>query len=194
MVIGMAVGGATLAAQRPAAPAAPAPGPTGAPATPAPAAPATPAAPRVFTGATGLLFNTVRADRVADFERVIGYVRKAFETSTNEGIRAQGRGWKVLKAAEPGPNGTVLYVFLIDPVVPGADYGLGRILADVITDATELQEVWKLYTGAMTTGGTLLNLNAVAATPAGPVGPGPAPREVETAPRPQGAAQDLAPR
>jgi hypothetical protein len=66
----------------------------------------------------------------------------------------------------------VLYVFVVDPVVPDADYGLGRILAGAITDPAQLQEVWRLYMGAITTGGTLLNLRAVepppptAATPA----------------------------
>jgi hypothetical protein len=54
----------------------------------------------------------------------------------------------------------VLYVFVLDPTVPGADYGLGRLLAEAY-DTTTLQEVWKLYTGAVTGGGTLLNLTPV---------------------------------
>jgi hypothetical protein len=115
----------------------------------------------VFSGAAGLLFNTVRADRVADFERVLGHLQKALETSADPKVRAQAKGWKVWKAGEPGPNGTVLYVYVIDPVVPDADYGLGRILAEAITDPAQLQEVWRLYTGATTTGGTLVNLRAV---------------------------------
>ncbi len=153
---------AEAAQQRPAAgaPGTPPAGP-GAPATPAAPAAAQPAAPRVFSGAAGLLFNTVRADRVADFERVLGHLRRALETSTDPKVRAQAQGWKVWKAAEPGPNGTVLYVYVIDPVVPDADYGLGRILAEAITDPAQLQEVWRLYTGATTTGGTLLNLREV---------------------------------
>lgn len=139
-----------------------APGAPPAPAAPAPAA--QPAVARVFSGSAGLLFNTVRADRVADFERVLGHLRRALETSTDPKVRAQAQGWKVWKAAEPGPNGTVLYVYVIDPVVPEADYGLGRILAEAITDPAQLQEVWRLYTGATTSGGTLLNLRAI--TPA----------------------------
>jgi hypothetical protein len=164
------------AAQRPAAPAPGAPGGQGtAPAGPAvPAAPAQPAVPRVFSGTAGLLFNTVRADRVADFERVVGRLQSALETSTDPTVRAQAKGWKVLKAAEPGPNGTVLYVFMIDPVVPDADYGLGRILAAAITDPAQLQEVWRLYMGAITTGGTLLNLRAVEPPAAAPAATAPA--------------------
>ncbi len=167
-------GGAVSAAQRtPPAAGGPPAGPGSPGAAGAPAAPAQPAVPRVFSGTAGLLFNTVRADRVADFERVVGYLKAALETSKDPSVRAQAKGWKVLKAAEPGPNGTVLYVFVIDPVVPDADYGLGRILAEAIPDPVQLQEVWRLYMGAITTGGTLLNLRAVEPAPSAPAGTAP---------------------
>ena len=65
---------------------------------------------------------------------------------------AQAQGWKIFSALEPGPNATSLYVFVIDPAVPGADYGLGRILADAYPE--QIQEIWKLYTGSVTGGGT----------------------------------------
>jgi hypothetical protein len=142
---------------------------------PAPAQPATPGTPatppppsRTFTAPAGLLFNAVRADRVADFEKVLGYLRAALEKTTDPTIRAQARGWKIFKAAEAGPGGTVLYVFAFDPTVPGADYGLGRILADAYPDAAQLQEIWRLYQGAVTSGGSLLNLTPVTGEPAPP--------------------------
>jgi hypothetical protein len=50
--------------------------------------------------------------------------------------------------------------------VPGADYGLGRILAEAYPDAALLQEIWRLYTTSVTSGGSLLNL-----TPVVPVDP-----------------------
>lgn len=118
-------------------------------------------AARTFTAPVGLLFNTVRPERVADFEKVIGYVQEALAKSSDAKDRAQGQGWHVYKAAEPGPNNTVLYVFVLDPTVSGADYGLGRILAEAYTDTAQLQEIWKLYTGAVTSGGSLLNLSPV---------------------------------
>jgi hypothetical protein len=104
-----------------------------------------------------LLFNTVRADRVADFEKVMGYLQAALAKSPSETVRAQAAGWRVFKATEPGPGGTVLYVYVIDPTVMGADYSLGQILADAYTDQAQLQEIWKLYTSSVT-GGSLLNL------------------------------------
>ena len=43
----------------------------------------------------------------------------------------------------------------------GADYGLGRILAEAYPDPTKLQEIWKLYTDSLASGGSLLNLTPV---------------------------------
>jgi hypothetical protein len=103
----------------------------------------------------------VRPERVADFEKLVGYLQTALSSSNNATVRAQAQGWRVLKASEPGPNGAVLYVFMFDPAVPGADYGLGRILAEAYPDPTKLQEIWKLYTDSLASGGSLLNLTPV---------------------------------
>src|SRR4051812_10616067 len=146
-----------------------------------PAAAQTPAAPpaapatRTFTAPVGLLFNTVRPDKVADFERVVGFLQAALEKSSDAKDREQAKGWRIFRAAEPGPANTVLYVFVLDPAVPGVDYGLGRILAEAY-DTTQLQEIWRLYTGAVTSGGTLLNLSPVkpsTITPTATPAPGP---------------------
>ena len=134
------------------------------PAVPRPESPATPAAvssARIFTAPAGIILNAVRPERVADFEKLIGYLQAALATSSDTTVLAQAEGWRVLKASETGPNGVVLYVFLFDPAVAGADYGLGRILAAAYPDQTKLQEVWKLYTDSLATGGSLLNLTPV---------------------------------
>jgi hypothetical protein len=120
--------------------------------------------PRTFTAPVGLLFNTVRADRVEDFEKAMGYLRAALASSTNERVRAQAAGWRIFKATEPGPNNGVLYVFVLDPTVTGADYSLGRILADAYPDQAKLQEIWKLYSSSVT-GGSLLNLTPLKTPP-----------------------------
>src|SRR4029434_736854 len=106
-----------------------------------PAARVQPPPPRTFTAPLGLLFNTVRADRVEDFERAMGYLQAALAASTNERVRAQAAGWRIFKATEGAPGGAVLYVFLLDPTVAGADYSLGRILADAYPDQAKLQEI-----------------------------------------------------
>ena len=134
-----------------------------------PPVPATPVLARSFTATTGLLFNTVRPERVLDFETVIGLLQDALEKSTDPAVRAQANGWRVFKATEPGPNGTVMYVFVVDPAMPGADYGLGRILSDAYPD--RIMEIWKLYTGALAGGGSLLNLSPVVPPPPTPATP-----------------------
>jgi len=165
------------------APANPGQQPPAAPGQPAPTAPAQAAPqPRTFTAPVGLLFNTVRADRVDDFEKAMGYLQAALASSTDERVRAQAAGWRLFKATESAPGGAVLYVYLLDPTVVGADYSLGRILADAYPDQAKLQEIWKLYSGAVT-GGSLLNLTPLKPAPpttAAPTGgerPAPSPEK-----------------
>jgi hypothetical protein len=146
------------------APGPPAPAPGGvAPVALAPVVPPVPLGARVFTAKSGLIFNTVRPDRVVDFEMVMGYLQAAFEQTTDARVREQAKGWRVFKATEPGPNNTVLYVFVIDPAVPGADYGLGRILADAYPD--QIEKIWSLYTGSLAPSATLMNLTPVQSPP-----------------------------
>src|SRR5262245_50015613 len=165
IVLALALAPATLLAQQQP----PLPPPQQQPAAPrtepaAPAAPATASSARTFTAPTGIIINAVRPERVADFERLIGYLQSALMTSSDTTVRAQAEGWQVLKASETGPNGAVLYVFQFNPTVPGADYGLGRILASAYPDQTKLQEIWKLYTDSLASGGSLLNLTPVKVT------------------------------
>src|SRR5512138_413620 len=115
-------------AQQPQAPAQPAASPAPPAGTPPqtapgqPAAPAQPATPtavqtRTFSAPAGLLFTTVRPERVADFEKVLAYLQAAFATSSDPNVKAQAAGWRIFKATEAGPGGTALYVYLIDPTV-----------------------------------------------------------------------------
>ena len=157
-----------LPGQLPGAPGQPVPGQPlpGAkpPAGPAPSA----TAARTFTAPIGLLFNTVRPDKTADFEKLVAVVRKTLASSTDAKLQAIAKGMHFYKATEPGPGNSVVYVFLVDPTVPGEDYGLGRILSAGSTDTVALQEIWKLYTSSVTGGGSLLNLSPVPEPPAEP--------------------------
>jgi hypothetical protein len=123
-----------------------------------------------------MLFNTVRADRVQDFERVLAYLQAALEKSSDPAVQAQAKGWRMFKATEPGPNDTVLYVFQFDPAVKDADYSLGRILAEAYPDTAQLQQIWKMYQDSVTTGGSLLNLTPVIPRAPAPLSPPAAPQ------------------
>ena len=136
--------------------------PASAPVTPPANVVAPPPPGRVFAAERGLIFNAIRSDKVADFETVITKLRQALETSKDPVRNQQGWGWKIFKAAEPGPNGSVLYVFVMDPAVKGADYGVAKILAEAYP--TEIMELYRMYTGAFAPAGqTMLNLQPVGA-------------------------------
>jgi hypothetical protein len=126
---------------------------------------------RVFASEQGLIFNAIRPDKVMDFETVLAKLRAALANSKDPVRNQQGWGWKIFKAAEPGPNGSVLYVFVMDPAVKGADYGVAKILSEAYPN--EIMDLYRMYTGAFATAGqTLINLqpipslNAPSPTPA----------------------------
>jgi len=145
----------------PTAPPAPVPGPP----PPGQSVVSPPPLGRVFASEQGLIFNAIRPDKVMDFETVIVKLREALANSKDPVRNQQGWGWKIFKAAEPGPNGSVLYVFVMDPAVKGADYGVAKILAEAYP--AEIMELYRMYTTAFATAGqTLINLQPVPSTPA----------------------------
>ena len=99
--------------------------------------------PFVFPGDGGVILNFVKADKTTDFEMVLGKVKEALAKSDKAERKQQATGWKVFKASEPGPNGAVIYVFVMDPVVKGADYSVGNILVEAF--GAEGQTLYKTY-------------------------------------------------
>ena len=143
----------------------------GAPPAPAPPAGQNVVSPppmgRVFASEQGLIFNAIRPDKVMDFETVLAKLRTALADSKDPVRNQQGWGWKIYKAAEPGPNGSVLYVFVMDPAVKGADYGIAKILSEAYPN--EVMELYRMYTGAFATAGqSLINLQPIPALNANP--------------------------
>jgi hypothetical protein len=131
------------------------------------AAPAQPAAappnPFIFNSDGGVILNFVKADKTADFEMVMGKLKEALAKSEKPERKAQAAGWKYFKAAEAGPNGVVIYVFIMDPVAKGAEYSVGNILVEVL-GATEGQALYKTYSDSYANPaiGALLHLTKVA--------------------------------
>ena len=158
--------------------------PVVAPGVTAPTVPPALLGARTFAAKTGMIFQSVRPERVVDFETVIGYLKAAIEKSTDPAVRAQFQNWRAFKATESGPNGTITYVFVMDPAVPGADYGFGRVLSEAYPD--RIQEIWKLYTGSLGPGATLLNLTPVEGLPPAPpvIAPAPATTTPDARPAP----------
>jgi len=117
---------------------------------PAAAAPAAPKEPRMaLTGASGAFMFVIKADQTATFEELVGKVKAAMTSSDNPVRKQQAAGYHVFKAAEPsGTN--ALYLCLVDPAIPAAEYDPLVILAESLgTNAgtPENQEMLKKYAG-----------------------------------------------
>jgi hypothetical protein len=116
--------------------------------------------PRTFKTSVGLIFNQVKPVEAPDFEAAIGRLRAALEASTDPAVRQQAAGWHFFKAQEPGPSGSVLYVWVVNPAVPNADYTVSKILAAA---APEDRAVLADYADAFAGPETLLNLEPLGA-------------------------------
>jgi hypothetical protein len=150
---------------------------------------------RAFTATTGLLIHQVAPTRVADFNRLIAYVRDALAKTTNPTLLSQAKGWKFYQDTAPGPNGDVMFVFQLDPAVPCVDYALGPILADAYPDPAQLTEIWNLYRNSVRNGGTIMNLVEVKVEAPKPIltPPSTPPAPAITPAPPSGATQKPAP-
>jgi hypothetical protein len=129
------------------------------PAQPMQQATAAPAA-RVFGSNTGVVLNFIKPDKTADFEAVLAKLKDALQNSSNDQRKQQAASWKVYKSPDPGPGGSVLYVYIVDPVIKGADYAVTTILAEAFSPE-ELAALNKRYTEAYATGQNIVNLNLV---------------------------------
>ena len=124
-----------------------------------PAAPAQQAQPvsnaRVFPNDAGMVLNFIKPDKVADFELVMTKLKEALQKSENPQRKQQAAGWKVFKSPDPA-GANVLYVYIIDPSVKGADYQVSNIIAEAFP--AEANDLLKKYAEAYAQGMNILNL------------------------------------
>jgi hypothetical protein len=99
-----------------------------------------------FTGDVALWTVAIKPDRTAEYEKVLMRVRDALQQSDDPQRKEQMAGWRVMKVAEPLPEGNIAYVHVITPVVPGADYTLLKSIYDQFP--SESQSMYDLYRGA----------------------------------------------
>jgi hypothetical protein len=103
-----------------------------------------------FTGSDVVVwaFN-VNADKAADYEAVVAKLKDALSKSEAPEAKAQMAGWKVMKNATPQPDGSLLYIHVISPVVPDADYSITNIVYAAIKDPAEQRAFYDQYRGAV---------------------------------------------
>jgi hypothetical protein len=121
---------------------------------------ATPPAARMFASDAGMVLNFIKPDKTTDFEAVITKLKEALQKSEKPERKQQAASWKVFKSPDPAAGGNVLYVFVIDPSVKGADYTVSTILAEAFP--TDVQALYKQYAEAYASGQNFVNLSLVA--------------------------------
>ena len=106
-------------------------------------------APQKFTmeGDVALWSVSIRPDKTADYEQILGKVKESLQKSQAPEAKQQLAGWKVIKAPKPMPDGNIIYTHVITPV-PGADYNILQVLYATVTDPTEQKTLYDLYRGA----------------------------------------------
>ena len=112
---------------------------------------------RVFASESGLILSPIRATKVLDFEMVIARIHEALSKSADPIRQQQAAGWKVYRVTEPGPAGSVLFVFLLSPAVKGADYTIGKILMEAFPQE-EVLEIFEMYTSSFAGPQSLLSM------------------------------------
>lgn len=118
-------------------------------------------AARTISGDVGVVYYVVKADKTADFESIVGKLKEALAKSENAVHKQQAAGWRVFKQNEPGPNGNVLYVALIDPAVKDADYNLLPVLYAMFP--AEAQALYATYRDSLVGGVSHVNYSLVSA-------------------------------
>ena len=66
----------------------------------------------------------------------------------------------MLRATEAGPAASVLYLFVMNPAVPQADYGVGKLLQEAFP-LDEALELFEQYTASLAGAQSILNLRVV---------------------------------
>jgi hypothetical protein len=122
--------------------------------------PAQPPPGVTYAGEAAIVINYIKSDKAADFEAAMAKVKEALLKSSSPERKQQAAGWKVFKSPDPsGLEGQVVYLFIIDPVVKGANYSVGTILGEGFP--AEANAIFKQYADAYGKGRVPMNLNNV---------------------------------
>ena len=114
---------------------------------------------RVFASDAGMVLNFIKPDKTADVEAVMAKLKEALQKSEKPERKQQAASWKVFKSPDPAAGGNVLYVFVIDPAVKGADYTVSTILAEGFPQ--DVQALYKQYAESYASGQNFVNLALV---------------------------------
>ena len=107
--------------------------------------PATEPAKPVLTleGEAAIIILLIKPDKTADFETVVAKYKEAFGKSDNPKRKEQLAGMTFLKSPTP-VGGNTAYIFRVDPVIPGEEYDITRVIYEVFpSEATDMFNKYK---------------------------------------------------
>lgn len=87
--------------------------------------------PYEFATELGAFIVVVKADKAASFDTAMARLKQVFVTTTDKDRKAQSAGWRVLKSTEDATEGSITYIWLIDPVAKTASYDPIAILKQI---------------------------------------------------------------
>ena len=100
-----------------------------------------------FTGDMVVMLVSVNADKTADYESAIQAVKETLSKSEAAEAKQQLAGWKVIKNPMPNPDGSIIYIHVISPVVKDADYSIvNNIFAG--RERAEADKIYNAYRAA----------------------------------------------
>ena len=102
-----------------------------------------------YTGEMVIAAYAVNADKTADYEQVMATLKDALMKSTRPEAKQQLAGWKVMRGMTPQPDGSIVYIHVITPVVKDADYSITNLVYEVVTDPMERLNFYNTYRGAL---------------------------------------------
>jgi uncharacterized protein (TIGR02246 family) len=121
--------------------------------------------PRAAPGdSVWVILNPVRADRRSDFEEFVRVFWGAGVRASNAKTRESFTHTRVLYPARANPDGTYTYLFVMDPLLTGANYNIQSLAHEVLPDA-EATRVLGLLAGARAAPYTGLRLTEAAIAP-----------------------------
>lgn len=101
-----------------------------------------------FDGDAVIQAFSVNPDKVADYEMVMAKLKDALAKSSKPEAKAQAAGWKIFRNSTPNPDGSIVFVHVLDPVVKDADYSILTNAYEAVP-AEEQRGLYDAYRGAL---------------------------------------------
>jgi hypothetical protein len=80
---------------------------------------------------------------------VLATLKESLQKLERPDAKQQLASWKVIKNSAAQPDGSVLYIHIIDPVVKDADYSIVNIVNEAFKKYEEQLAFYELYKGAL---------------------------------------------